>query len=160
MAADRQSPMIDGLNKKFAEAMKTRDFAAVAEMFTDDAVMLPPRRNMIVGKNAIRSFWEQAARIQKIEFATDSVATLGADAVREIGTLSLSVGQPDALRDDEEEDTESAVEVADSQSREVLGKYVFVWRKVKDDWKLETSIWNRNRPEATSRRARRRRARE
>ena len=113
MAADRQSPMIDGLNKKFAEAMKTRDFAAVAEMFTDDAVMLPPRRNMIVGKNAIRSFWEQAARIQKIEFATDSVATLGADVVREIGTLSLSVGQPDALRDDEEEDTESAVEVAE-----------------------------------------------
>ena len=28
------------------------------------------------------------------------------------------------------------------EMRELAGKYVFVWRKVEQQWKLETSIWN------------------
>jgi uncharacterized protein (TIGR02246 family) len=158
MAGEQQSSMIEALNKKFSEAIKARDFAALAGMFTDDAVMLPPRRNMIVGKNAIQSFWTQANRIEEVTFDTDSVAPLGGEVVREIGTLRMRVGRPGAPRGDQDAIGESAADATEAQSREILGKYVFLWRKINGEWKLETSIWNRNRPEAVGRRAWRRRA--
>ena len=30
------------------------------------------------------------------------------------------------------------------QPQEVTGKYVVVWRKINDQWKLATDIWNMN----------------
>ncbi len=155
-----QSAMIEGLNKQFVEAFKTRDFSAVANMFTEDAVMLPPRRNIITGKSKIQSFWTRSKRLHELKFDTDSVTTLGNDIVREIGTLRMLVGQSRLGRGGEESGNASSDQVDRGQPREILGKYVFVWRKVGGDWRLETSIWNRNRPGTPSRRRGRRRKRE
>ena len=63
-------------------------------MFTDDAVMLPHRRNIITGKSNIQSFWTQATRIREVKFDTDSVTVHGGDVVREIGTLRMRVRAP------------------------------------------------------------------
>ncbi len=154
-----QSAMIEGLNKQFVEAFKTRDFSAVANMFTEDAVMLPPRRNIITGKSKIQSFWARSKRLHELKFDTDSVTTLGNDVVREIGTLRMLVGQSRLGRGGEESGDTSSDQADRGQPREILGKYVFVWRKVGGDWRLETSIWNRNRPGTPSRRRGRRRKR-
>jgi uncharacterized protein (TIGR02246 family) len=155
-----QSAMIEGLNKQFVEAFKTRDFSAVANMFTEDAVMLPPRRNIITGKSKIQSFWTRSKRLHELKFDTDSVTTLGNDVVREIGTLRMLVGQSRGGRGGEDSSDASSDQADRGQPREILGKYVFVWRKVGGDWRLETSIWNRNRPGTPSRRRGRRRKRE
>jgi len=154
-----QSAMIKGLNEQFVEAFKTRDFSAVANMFTDDAVMLPPRRNIITGKSKIQSFWTRSKRLHELKFDTDSVTTLGGDVVREIGTLRMLVGRGGGGRASEDDIDASSDQAERGKIREVLGKYVFVWRKVGGDWKLETSIWNRNRPSTPSRRRGRRRKR-
>lgn len=155
MAGAQQSAMIEALNKQFVEAFKTRDFTVIAGMFTDDAVMLPPRREIITGRSNIQSFWTRAPRIQEVKFDTDAVTPLGGDVVREIGTLRMRV---DRARGESGEAVQA--EATSQQSREIFGKYVFVWRKIGGEWKLETSIWNRNRPERASRRPGRRRARE
>jgi ketosteroid isomerase-like protein len=162
MAGAQQSPMIETLNRQFAEALKTRDFAAVAGMFTDEAVMMPPRRNIITGRNKIQSYWTRAARIREIKFDTDSVTTLGSDVIREIGTLHIRIEPRGATSQDKggEDAAAGLTEAAGSGSRDVLGKYLFLWRKIDGEWKLETSIWNRNRPQTGGRRPRRRRARE
>ena len=47
---------------------------------------------------------------------------LGPSAVREVGTFSLKTKGP--------------------TPQEVAGKYVVVWEKVGNDWKLATDIWN------------------
>ena len=154
--AGAQSAMIEGLNKQFIEALKTRDFTAVAEMFTDDAVMLPPRRNIITGKSKIQSFWTRATRIRELKFDTDSTTTLGDDVVREIGTLHMLVDRASAARGDQGRGAASADQGTRPESREISCKYVFVWRKVDDEWKLETSIWNRNKPGSGPRRGKRR----
>jgi ketosteroid isomerase-like protein len=162
MPTAQQSPMTEELNKQFVAAFKTRDFAALAGNFTDDAVMLPPRRDMVSGKRDIQSFWTQARRIREVRFDSGSVATLGGDVIREIGTFRMILERGGARRGDEasEEDTMRGPDLA-SASREILGKYVFLWRKIKGEWKLETSIWNRNQPqEGAPRPRRRRRARE
>ena len=155
-----QSAMIEGLNKQFVEAFKTRDFSAVADMFTDDAVMLPPRRNIITGKNKIQSFWTRSKRLHELKFDTDSVTTLGSDVVREIGTLRMLVGRSGAGRGGDDSGEAGSDQAERAQPREISGKYVFVWRKLNDGWKLETSIWNWNRPDKTSPRRGRRRKRE
>jgi ketosteroid isomerase-like protein len=164
MANAQQSPMTEGLNKQFVEAFKTRDFAALAGMFTEDAVMLPPRRDMITGKRNIQSFWTQARRIRQVRFDSDSVATLGGDVIREIGTFRMLLERGGSRRGDEEASEDDIAGGADrtTASREIVGKYVFLWRKIKGEWKLETSMWNRNQAEqgGAQRRRRRRRARE
>jgi ketosteroid isomerase-like protein len=154
MADAQRSPMIGELNRHFAEAFKTRNFAAVAGLFTDDAVMLPPRRNIITGRSRIQSFWTKANRMREMHFETDIVTPLGGDVIREIGTLKMRIERPAASRD------EGISERVESHFRVIRGKYVFLWRKVDGEWRLETSIWNRNRPENARRRQRDRRDRE
>jgi uncharacterized protein (TIGR02246 family) len=143
MGGDQPSPMTEELNNRFAEAFKTRDFAAVAAMFTDDAVMLPPRRDEVIGRNKIESFWSDAARIKELKFDTDSVTALGDDTAREIGKLLMRIEQRRnrAARQDDDED-EGSVDTNGAQSKKIAGKYVFVWRKIGLEWKLETGIWN------------------
>ena len=53
---------------------------------------------------------------------TLDVKPLGPSAAREIGTFSLKTKGP--------------------TPQEVSGKYVVVWEKVGNDWKLATDIWN------------------
>lgn len=56
------------------------------------------------------------------KLTTVDVKPLGSSAAREIGTFVLTTkGSP---------------------PQEVTGKYVVVWEKVGDDWKLATDIWN------------------
>jgi hypothetical protein len=47
-ALAQSKPSIDKLNAKFAEAFKKGDAAAVAGMYTMDAVVLPPRAEMVI----------------------------------------------------------------------------------------------------------------
>jgi ketosteroid isomerase-like protein len=75
MAQDKAT--IQSLNDKFAQAFNAGDAAAVAALYTDDAVILLPGAEMMKGKNAIRAFWKGAAE------------QLGDGAVREIGTFTF-----------------------------------------------------------------------
>jgi uncharacterized protein (TIGR02246 family) len=158
-SANVQSTMIEELNQKFLDAFKTRNFAAIAEMFTDDAVMLPPRRNMITGRGNIESFWTQAARIKDLRFDTASFATLGGDAAREIGTFRMLVG-PGRKRQAQEDDGDGDDSPVDVQANAIAGKYVFVWRKVGGHWKVETGMWNATKQKGRRGRGKRRRGRE
>jgi uncharacterized protein (TIGR02246 family) len=124
-AGAQDKATIEQLNEKFAAAFNKGDAAAVAAMYTEDAVVLPPGADMVRGRENIRAFWAKTAeQIQDIKLTTVDVKPLGPDAAREIGTFSLKTkGQ---------------------QPQEVSGKYVVVWQKAGTDWKLATDIWNGN----------------
>ena len=97
----------------------------MATMYTEDAYLLPPQADLMRGRAAIQAFW-QAAREQigDMTLTIVDVESLGSDAAREIGTVAAKTkGQP---------------------QQEVVGKYVVVLRKVGNDWKLATDIWNFN----------------
>jgi uncharacterized protein (TIGR02246 family) len=116
---------IQTLNDQFAKAFNTGDIAAVAAHYTEDAVVLPPEAELVMGRNAILTFWKSAAeQIGDIKLTAVDVKPLGNNAAREIGTFSLR--------------TKGA------QQHQVTGKYVVVWEKVGGDWKLATDIWNTN----------------
>ena len=123
LAQDRAS--IQTLNDQFTKAFNAGDIAAVAAHYTEDATVLPPGAEMVLGRNAILTFWKSAAdQIGDIKLTAVDVKPLGSNAAREIGTFSLR--------------TKGA------QSQQVTGKYVVVWEKVGGDWKLATDIWNMN----------------
>lgn len=123
MAQDKAT--IQSLNDQFARAFNTGDIPAVAAHYTEDATVLPPGAEMVMGRDAILAFWKSAAeQIGDIKLTAVDVKPLGSNAAREIGTFSLRT--------------------KGSQSQEVAGKYVVVWEKVGADWKLATDIWNTN----------------
>jgi uncharacterized protein (TIGR02246 family) len=114
---------IEKLNDAFEAAFNKADFAALGDMYTEDAYLLPPGSELAKGRSNIQAFWTKAGEaVSDLKLTTVDVKPLGSDAAREVGTFSLMTkGQ---------------------QRQQVVGKYVIVWQKVGNEWKLATDIWN------------------
>ena len=84
--------------------------------------MLPPGTEILKGRAAIEAFWQQAVQqLGDAKLTTIDVLAQCPAAAREIGTISLKAkGQP---------------------TQDFVRKYVVVWRKVGNDWRLATDIW-------------------
>jgi uncharacterized protein (TIGR02246 family) len=114
---------IEKLNDRFAQAFNKGDAAAVAAMYTPDAVVLPPGSEMVKGRSAIQAFWKKSAeQIGDIKLTTLDVKPLGKNAAREIGTFTLKTKA--------------------TPPQDVAGKYVVVRHKAGRAWKLGADIWN------------------
>jgi uncharacterized protein (TIGR02246 family) len=124
-AVAQDKATIQSLNDKFAQAFNAGDAAAVAALYTEEAVILPPGGEMMKGRTAIQAFWKGATeQLGNGKLTTVDVKPLGNEAAREIGTFTF--------------------QTKGAQSQEITGKYVVVWEKVGSDWKLATDIWNTN----------------
>ncbi len=118
-----QKAEIEAVNAKWVEFFNKGDFAGVASLYTEDAAAFPPGAGIVRGRDAIGAMWKGLAeQVSDPKVTTLEVKSLGPSAAREIGTVSLK--------------TKGAA------PQEVTGKYVVVWEKVGDDWKLAADIWN------------------
>ena len=122
-AVAQDKATIEKLNDAFEAAFNKGDFAALGNMYAEDAYLLPPGSEMAKGRSNVQAYWAKAGEaVSNLKLTTVDVKSLGSDAAREIGTFSLMTkGQ---------------------QRQQVAGKYVVVWQKVGNDWKLATDIWN------------------
>ncbi|MGY3551241.1 uncharacterized protein (TIGR02246 family) [Bradyrhizobium sp. USDA 4472] len=118
-----QKAEIDANNAKWLELFNKGDFSGIASLYSADAIALPPGSAMVKGRTAIEAMWKSMAeQVTDPKLTTLDVKPLGSSAAREIGTFVLR--------------TKGA------SPQEVSGKYVVVWEKVGEDWKLTTDIWN------------------
>ena len=121
--ASAQKAEIEAVNAKWIEFFNKGDFAGVASLYTPDATAFPPGSAMVQGGAAIGAMWKSMAeQASDPKLRTLDVKPLGPSAAREIGTFSLKTKTP--------------------TPQEVTGKYVVVWEKVGNDWKLAADIWN------------------
>jgi uncharacterized protein (TIGR02246 family) len=121
--ASAQKAEIEAVNAKWIEFFNKGDFAGVASLYTPDATAFPPGSAMVQGGAAIGAMWKSMAeQASDPKLTTLDVKPLGPSAAREIGTFSLKTKTP--------------------TPQEVTGKYVVVWEKVGNDWKLAADIWN------------------
>ena len=121
--ASAQKAEIEAANAKWIEYFNKGDFSGIASLYTTDATAFPPGSAMVHGEAAIGAMWKSMAeQVSDPKFTTLDVKPLGPSAAREIGTFSLKTKAP--------------------TPKEVTGKYVVVWEKVGNDWKLATDIWN------------------
>ena len=118
-----QKAEIDAINAKWMEFFNKGDFAGIAQLYTEDAMVLPPGSGVVKGRAAIGAMWKSMAeQVSDPKIAALDVKMIGPAAAREVGTFSLKTKAP--------------------TPQDVTGKYVVVWEKVGNDWKLATDIWN------------------
>jgi uncharacterized protein (TIGR02246 family) len=118
-----QKAEIEAVNAKWMEFFNKGDFAGIASLYTDDATAFPPGSAMVKGSAAIGAMWKSMGeQVSDPKVITLDVKPLGPSAAREIGTFSLKTKGP--------------------TPKEVTGKYVVVWEKVGEHWKLAADIWN------------------
>jgi len=116
---------IEQAGVRFAEAYGRADAKAVAAFYTEDAIAFPPGAAMVKGRQAIQQMWQETmdSGVKSLSFTVIDVGASG-DLAHETGTALMNV-QPAG-----KEPTTASV------------KYVVVWKKQGNDWKLQRDIWN------------------
>ena len=111
---------IEAAVDRYVAASNEGNADALTELYTEDAVLLPPDHAPIHGRDAIGEFWRQG---------TDSGLAVRTLRVEVEGSLGYLVGQYN-LPSTEDEPADS-------------GKYVMCLRRQRDgSWKLSADIWN------------------
>jgi ketosteroid isomerase-like protein len=110
------------------EVIGKRNFAALEEIYTADARILPPGAPLVSGRSAIQQFWRdliQAVNPKSAVLTSVDVLPAG-DGVVEIGLAKMTV------------------EPAGQSASEMDVKYVVYWRQEGSRWKWHVDIWNQN----------------
>ena len=135
VAEAQQSPRtaIETNNKQFTEVFNKGDAAAIANMYTVDARLLPPNSEMVEGRPNIQKFWQGAmtAGVKMVSLETLHVETQGNIAV-EIGRYTTTMPG------------------AGGTTTTDKGKYVVVWKREGQSWKLAVDIFNTSIPTASA----------
>lgn len=119
---------IDKANAAFVAAFAKGDAAAIAAMYTTDAQAFPPNSDVVRGRAAIQKLWEGAMGMGV------KTVKLQATEVESHGTVAHEVG---------------AYALADADGKELdSGKYIVIWKREGNVWKLYRDIWNTSRPAA------------
>ncbi len=129
---DEVRAAIAAIDKKFMEDVNRGDAAAGAEVYTDDAILMPPNHSPLEGKQAIeKHLAEIGSQLQASNFQL-SILEVDVQGNTTIvrGTYSSSFMVPGT-----------------NVPMEDRGKTLNVWkRQVDGSWKLHRDIWNSNMP--------------
>ncbi len=126
MASTDFRKVIQDVNDSFVAAFSRGDAAGMADVYTEDAKLLPPNGPVVSGRSAIQNFWQgvlrlglEAAELQTLELE------IGGELAYEVGTYKLMA---------------HGNKVADH------GKYVVVWKRKGGEWKWHRDIYNSSVP--------------
>jgi uncharacterized protein (TIGR02246 family) len=117
-------------NAKWEAAAKAGDAAAVAALYTSDAIILPPNHPLVTGRVGAEQLFGGMFKsgVKSIGLHTDNVERAGDYAI-ETGTATVTA-QPEG-----------------KEPQTSNGKYVVVWKRQSDgSWQLHRDIWNDNPP--------------
>jgi ketosteroid isomerase-like protein len=110
-------------NRRFEAAFTEGDPARAArEVYTRDARVMPPGAATVLGRGAAEQFWAGTAAqlgITAVVLETVDLQPLGEGAY-EVGRGILTVGG----------------------GRQVVAKYVVIWREEEGRWRWHVDIWN------------------
>ncbi|MFK7786630.1 MAG: DUF4440 domain-containing protein [Crocinitomicaceae bacterium] len=112
--------------KQFSEYVVNGDFEAVGEMYTEDAKIFPSGTAIIEGREAVVDYWDYPSdnSISYHKVSPEEIKILGDEAYDYgyyEGKSKDSLGQEFPWK----------------------GKYIIVWKKQDNDWKIYLDIWNR-----------------
>lgn len=121
--------IIEANTRQFIEAFNKGEAAAVANMYTINARLLPPNAEMVTGRANIQTFWQGAisAGLKMVSLETEHIDTQGNLAV-EIGRYTTTIPG------------------AGGTTTTDKGKYVVVWKREGRSWKLAVDTFNSNLP--------------
>ena len=127
-AADEEA--IRGQVARWLQLIKSKDAAAIAQMYAEDGAFMPPNATIGKGRSAIEQNWAAMMDTPGFEltFAPEQIdVSSSGDMALDRGTYRMTVA-PDGSK---QTDT---------------GKYVVVWRKIGGEWKAAADIINSDLP--------------
>jgi ketosteroid isomerase-like protein len=115
------------LTEQFFAALGRGDVSAVEDMYTENAVILPPNRRIAQGEN-IAAFWRgMSPHFQNMQFNIVAVEPLSGEVAREVGRFRFTPQREEA--------------------EPILSKYMILWQNVGGEWKISAMVWNRRESE-------------
>jgi uncharacterized protein (TIGR02246 family) len=132
-AMQKADPAIAKIVDAYVAGVKARDTAKIAELYAEDAVEMPPFRQPLKGRQAIRSHYEQMFKGEQMQFSDFSLKRLesmtSGDIAFETGTYSQRV-------------TPKGGQQADD-----TGNYMVLLRRAADgQWRVAYAIYNSHNP--------------
>jgi uncharacterized protein (TIGR02246 family) len=124
----KTDPALDQLAKEFTAAFNAKDAAKVASFYADDAVLMSPDEPMVKGRSAIEVHYQEEFRV-----AFSNVQIKPMESVVS-GTRAFEAG------------TSSATRPGDASSRTEDGKYVVLYKRIGNGWKIAYDIYNDDQP--------------
>jgi len=122
--SDADVAAIRTANASYASAVKARDWAALAALYAQDAIILPPNHPPVTGRADIKAYFEGFPPMSAFEVPAVEIEGRG-DLALIRGTYSMTINQ------------EGAAPVTDS------GKWMEMRRKHADgSWLILRDIWN------------------
>ena len=120
---------INAISKQWDDYFNSGNSAAVAALYAEEAKLLPPNNQMIVGRESIQEFFQAGfdAGVGDLQGTVIELSVSG-DMAHVVGKYTLTI-QP-----------EEGEAISDN------GKYMEIWRRVNGSWKINTAIWNTNVP--------------
>ena len=117
------------LDRQFAASIERGDAAGAAALYTEDARLLPPNSDAVVGRDAIQAFMQGMIEsgVHDIQFMQAEVHVMG-EMAYDRGDVQLSI-QPEK-----------------GEPMMSKSKYVCVWTPVNGEWKIDVCIWNSSVP--------------
>src|SRR5262245_25548320 len=112
---------IDMQNEAFDKAYAAHDFKTLAEFYEEDAVVYPQGADIIKGRDGIRKLWESYEKdMTAVDYQTIEVLDAGNFAIQFGKYDSTYQGKPDR------------------------GRYMTVWKKDGDTWRIVRDSWYSN----------------
>ena len=109
----------------FSAAIVNRDLDFITNAYTTDASIFPNHYDIIKGHAAIAAYWMPR------EGDTTTFHIIYPVEISIVDDTAYDHGYYEIRG------------VSQGKSYKVRGKYVIVWKKVEDDWKMYLDIWNR-----------------
>jgi ketosteroid isomerase-like protein len=119
---------IEARNQQFTRAhvVGSLDSAAMVNIFTSDARILPPGADPVIGRPAIEALTALYMTMGITEFREETTAFYGNDEMLvDEGTYIFVYGEGLTTE---------------------RGKYVNIWRREGGEWKIHSNMWNTNAP--------------
>ena len=114
---------IQNIEDGFSKALASGDGKAAASIYESDATLVPPGEPLVKGQAAIETYWgKQGSNLSEFKLTTTDVQAMGSGILREIGTF--------------------AGKTKGDAPQSFSGKYVVLFQKDGNDWKIATDIWN------------------
>ena len=123
----QESPDLAAKAGAWEQKLNAGDIEGIVALYAEDARLLPPNAEMTQGHDAIRDVFGGMIEAGLTGSLATTEAMAAADLGYRVGTFILQAPEGSTVD---------------------RGKYIEVWRKAGDEWKMTADIWNSDLPAA------------